>query len=342
MMHSLIGDSNASLSHMSRLPLELLIKIIVLLPTKEIIGIKAVNRKLYHTVTASNSDAALFRDHAQSALRRLTNIPVLRITKNPSPFVQSLANFLTHRGIQASRTLRIRDVHAFVSLWQVACYQLPDADDASKRRPSHAELCAYAYVLIDIHVFYHGGTAAEYQYDDYGTTVRKADLAALLNISKRMPWFALPLYNDGSTKVTKAFRTIRKVGLLDEDGITPNIRYDQETLRPKWLLTALKITGVAEFAAQQGGICSVDKLGSMLDDSLPSFLGISHAIAYCVSTREAYYALWKLTEWRRRKLSWKVKALLLEQIAGITVYYNVLDDAASGLQYLVMGSYARL
>ncbi|KAK4888814.1 hypothetical protein LTR27_012345 [Elasticomyces elasticus] len=314
-MDSLIGDSNASLGHMSRLPLELLIKILVLLPTKEIIGIKAVNRKLYHTVTASNFDAALFRDHAQSALRRLTNIPVLKITKNPSPFAQSLANFSTHRGIQASRTLRIRDVHAFVSLWQVACYQLPDADEV-KRRPSHAELCAYAYVLIDIHVFHHEGAAAKqkYHYDDYGTTVRKADIAALLDISKRMPWFALPLYNDGSTKVTKAFRTIRKVGLLDEDGISPNIRYEQETLRPKWPLTALKIAGVAESASQQGGICSVDKLGSMLDDSLPSFLGISHAIAYCVSTREAYYAAWKLTEWRRRKLSWKVKALLLEQM----------------------------
>ncbi|KAK4968787.1 hypothetical protein LTR42_009064 [Elasticomyces elasticus] len=314
-------DSNTS--HISRLPLELLIKIIVHLPTNEIIGIKAVNRKLYHTVTASNSDAALFRDHAQSALRRLTNIPVLRIMKHPSPFVQSLANFLTHRGIQANRTLRIRDVHAFVTLWQEACYQLPDADEV-KRRPSHAELCAYAYVLIDIHVFYHGGTAAEYQYDDYGTTVRKADIAALLNISKRMPWFALPLYNDGSAKVTKAFRTIRKVGLLDEDGNTPDIRYDQGTPRPEWPITARIITGVAEFDAElydnpcrrirERGICSVDRLGAMLDDSLPSFLGISHAIAYCVSTREAYYDVWILTGGRRRELSWKVKALLLEQM----------------------------
>ncbi|KAK3632773.1 hypothetical protein LTR56_007122 [Elasticomyces elasticus] len=317
--------AKAPRDRLSKLPNEILTQALSYLSIEEIAKAKEISRRFSNVITSI--DTMLFRPHAQMAAQKLIDASsrIMQTDGKPRTFYQQLAIFFSHRGIQAKRQLRKRDLNVFVRQWQKSHDPLPDQAD------SRWYIYLFAENLLDIHVHFQGTADERESYEHLVITSNFDDLAGHAEDAKiHLPWTTKQPYTDKNQSVRSLFKLIRDKGLVDpETGAVPKVvrdSTDSGAHLPRYPLTQLGYKLVdEEFKGmrdgkrrRQAGCCSQQRLQMVLggsDELLPTLPWTRH-FAYCVSDSKTYRAF--LAERKAIgkgvETSWLFRARLVERM----------------------------
>ncbi|KAK5735918.1 hypothetical protein LTR17_007753 [Elasticomyces elasticus] len=310
---------------LSKLPNEILTMVLSYLSTEEIVRVKGISRRLSKVIIGL--DSTLFRPHAQAAVQKLVDASsrIMQTDGKPRTFYQQLAIFFSHRGIQAKRQLRKRDLLAFILQWQKFHDPLPD------EKNSRHIMAIFAENLLDFHVHFHSSADEREGYEHLVITSNFDDLAAhARDASIHLPWATKQPYMDKNQSVKSLFKLIRDKGLVDpENGAVPKVirdSTDSGAHLPRYPLTRLgdklvdgDFKGMRDGKrGRQAGRCSQHQLQMILGklgESLPT-LPQRRLFAYCASDRETYCAFLTAKKAFREGIetSWHFRARLIERM----------------------------
>ncbi|KAK3629103.1 hypothetical protein LTR56_018224 [Elasticomyces elasticus] len=304
---------------LSKLPNEILTMVLSYLSTEEIVRVKEISRRFSNVII--DCDSTLFRPHAQAAVQKLVDASnrVMQTDGKQRAFYQQLAIFFSHRGIQAKRQLRKRDLLAFLLQWQKFHDPLPD------EKNSRHIIAIFVENLLDFHVHFHSSADEQEGFEHLVITSNFDDLAGHASDAKiHLPWTTKQPYTDKNQSL------IRDKGLVDpETGAVPKVirdSTDSGAHLPRYPLTRLgdKLVN-GEFKGmrdgkrrRQAGCCSQQRLQIVLggsDESLPTLPWTRH-FAYCISDSETYRAFLaeRKAVGKGVKTSWQFRARLLDRM----------------------------
>ncbi|KAK4898526.1 hypothetical protein LTR27_004123 [Elasticomyces elasticus] len=317
--------ATAPRNHLSKLPNEILRVALSYLSTEEIAKAKEISRQFSNVIT--DFDSILFRPHAQMATQKLIEASsrIMQTDGKQRTFYQQLAIFFNHRGIQAKRQLRKRDLLAFLLQWQKFHDPLPD------EKNSRHIMAIFAENLLDFHVHFHSSADEQEGYEHLVITSNFDDLAGhARDASIHLPWATKQPYTDKNQSVKSLFKLIRDKGLVDpETGAVPKVIRDSKDSGahlPAYPLTQLgnglvdeEFKGMRDGKRRrQAGCCLQQRLQMVLggsDESLPT-LPWTRNFAYCVSDSETYRAFLaeRKAVGKGVETSWLSKARLVERM----------------------------